>query len=337
MALLSSCRERVRTTPYEMEYPSHFPAPEIPDDNPMTVESIRLGRHLFFDTRLSGDNTQSCADCHLQENNFGDPNQFSTGIDGIQGPVNAMAIVNLAWGKFFFWDGRAASLELQAVEPVVNPIEMHETWENVIAKLEMDAKYENMFEAAYGKDAITKENSGKAMANFMRSMISGNAKIDRYVEGSYSFTAEEQMGFDIYNTEEGDCFHCHGLATTGYQMGAFGVMQFSNNGLDSVLAVGSGREGVTENPTDRGKFKIPSLRNIEYSFPYMHDGRFATLSQVIEHYNEGGHYSATVDPNMKHIGIGHNWSVQQKQALEAFLKTFTDLDYLTDTAYTDPW
>jgi cytochrome c peroxidase len=223
------------------------------------------------------------------------------------------------------------------LEPVINPIEMHETWPDVIEKLDQDPTYVQLFEEAFGENAINQDNAAKALAQFLRTLITGNSKFDQYLEGTYNFTASEQLGFDIYNNEQGDCFHCHGLAATGYQMGAFGLLQFTNNGLDSTYDVGDGREAVTGDPDDRGLFKIPSLRNAEYSFPYMHDGRFQTLAEVVEFYNMGGHPSATIDPNMKAAGVGRNWSDAQKQGLIDFLNTFTDTEFLTDTAFTSPW
>ena len=143
----------------------------------------------------------------------------------------------------------------------------------------------------------------------------------------------EFLGYTLFNNEVGDCFHCHAEPL----FGAFGTVQFSNNGLDANLGVGDGREGVTNNPNDRGKFKITTLRNIEFSFPYMHDGRFKTLPEVIEHYNSGGKPSPTIDPNMKAVGVGKNWSPHEKAALLAFLKTLTDFEYLSDTAFADPF
>lgn len=324
-------------TPLELDYPSHFPAPNIPTDNPMTVEGVKLGRHLFFDERLSGDNTQSCSSCHLQESNFAEPYEHSTGIDGIEGTMNAMTLSNLAWQQFFFWNGRSVTLEEQVQEPVINPIEMHEEWPDVIAKLETDPDYVQMFDEAFGPGTLDREHAAKAMAQFIRTMVSGNSPYDQYIQGNYTLTESEQLGMEIFNNERGDCFHCHGLASTGHQMGAFGLLQFTNNGLDSTYDVGAGREAVTGNPDDRGRFKIPSLRNVEYSFPYMHDGRFATLGEVIEFYNMGGHLSPTIDPNMKAAGIGRNWSTVEKQALIDFLKTFSDTEFLTDTAFTNPW
>lgn len=338
--MAASCGRGVPTyepTALELEYPSHFPAPNLPETNPLTIEGVRLGRHLFYDDRLSGDNTQNCGSCHLQESNFAEPKRFSTGIDGIEGTINAMVLSNMAWQDFFFWNGRKNSLEEQVKDPVVNPIEMHAEWPNVIEKLSQDQRYLDMYANAFGDDEITTARTAKALAQFIYTLVSGTSKLDAYIQGNYTFTASEQLGFDIFNNEQGDCFHCHGLATTGYQMGAYGLLQFSNNGIDSVLVEGSGREGYTGLSSDRAKFKIPSLRNVEYSFPYMHDGRFQTLAEVIDFYNTGGFPSATIDPNMKASGIGRNWSIEQKQGLIDFLKTFSDPTFLTDTAFSNPW
>ena len=337
---IQSCelfRPQHETTPYTLQYPAHFPTPTIPLDNEMTFEGVRLGRHLFFDERLSGDNSQSCNSCHLQENNFAEPFSFSTGIDGLGGDVNAMILSNIAWQRFFFWNGRVESLEEQVKDPILNPIEMHTNFADVIEKLEQDPKYLELFERANGSEEITEDKIAHALAQYVRTLVSGNSKFDQYVVGSYIFSPSEQVGFDIFNNEQGDCFHCHGAATSGYQMGAFGFLQFSNNGLDSIHQVGEGREGVSGIPADRGKFKIPSLRNVEYSFPYMHDGRFQTLAQVVEFYNTGGHPSPTIDPNMKAAGVGRNWSVTEKQGLIDFMKTFSDISFLEDTAFTSPW
>lgn len=325
-------------TPLVLEYPSHFPTPDVPLDNSLTEEGVKLGRHLFFDPRLSGDNTQSCGSCHSQEHGFAEPTRYSTGIDGIIGTVNAMVLSNMAWQDFFFWDGRENSLEDQVQDPIVNPIEMHAQWPDVIAKLAQDLTYVELFADAFGADdPITRQNTAKALAQYVRTLVSGGSKLDQYIQGTYTFTPSEQLGFDIFNNEQGDCFHCHGLATTGYQLGAHGLLQFTNNGLDSIYTVGAGREAVTGDPSDRGKFKVPSLRNVEYSYPYMHDGRFQTLAEVLDFYEMGGHPSPTLDPNMKAVGVGRNWSVAQKQGLLDFLKTFSDPAFLTDTSFTDPW
>ena len=179
LALFLSCRKDnvgYEPSPYELEIPSHFPDMIIPKDNPMTVEGVALGRKLFYEEMLSGDNTMSCASCHAPVNSFTDPNQFSTGIDGIQGNRNSMALVNLGWQKFFFWDGRAGSLEQQILGPVPNPIEMHQSWKDAVAKLDQDVNYRNLFYKAFGEPGIDSLKVTKAIAQFIRTMISGESK-----------------------------------------------------------------------------------------------------------------------------------------------------------------
>lgn len=324
-------------TPLAFPQPNFFPTPNLPIDNPLTVEGVELGKHLFYETRLSGDNSLACAGCHLQDQGFADFLPTSEGIDGISGTKNAMPIFNLAWQDHFFWDGRRNSLEEQAHDPVVDPIEMHTTWEESLAKLEQDSLYQYLFTAAFGANSFTEDNATKAIAQFERTMVSANSKFDRWLAGTYQFTTLEAVGFDLFNSEQGDCFHCHGAASTGNLFGAYGTLQFSNNGLDSVLVPGSGREGVTGDSLDRAKFKIPSLRNVEYTYPYMHDGRFQNLFEVIEFYNMGGHDSYTIDPNMKAVNVGRNWSQQQKDALMAFLLTLSDPAFITDSTFASPF
>jgi cytochrome c peroxidase len=333
----SSSNPTHTTTPYVWNNPNGFIPPSFPADNPLTEEGVSLGRKLFYDVRLSGDNTMSCASCHLQDFGFSDPNRFSTGIDGIEGSFNAPPIMNLAWQEFFFWDGRSLSLEEQALIPVVDPIEMHEDFDIAIAELSADPDYPNLFKKAFGSTQISKERIGKAIAQFERIMVSSNSKYDRFKKGEESFTDLELEGYNIFHSEIGDCFHCHGDVTTGNIFGAFGDIQFSNNGLDSMPQINSGRERVTGLPEDRAKMKIPSLRNIEYTAPYMHDGRFNTLGQVIEFYNFGGHVTPTTDPNMKAAGVGRNWTLRQKQALIAFLETLSDEEFIQDTTFSDPF
>lgn len=345
--MLMACQpDRVGEKPYspgpdvtyiDFPKPDHFPTPDLPADNPLTEEGVRLGRHLFYEKRLSGDNSLACAGCHFQDQGFADFRPTSEGIDGISGTKNAMALFNLAWQEHFFWDGRSPSLEHQAEQPVIDPIEMHTTWGVALDKLKLDPLYQRLFREAFGENAITKRNATRAIAQFERMLISDNSKYDQWVRGEYQFTEEEALGFEIFGTEQGDCFHCHGDVGTGNLFGAYGVLQFSNNGLDSVLTRGSGLEGVTGDTLDRGKFKIPSLRNVEYSFPYMHDGRFQNLFEVIEFYNMGGHVTYSLDPNMKAAGEGRNWSQQQKSALIAFLLTLSDPSFVTDTAFSDPF
>jgi cytochrome c peroxidase len=323
--------------------PEGFARPmPILSDNPTTEEGVELGRHLFYDKRLSRDNTISCACCHKQEAAFADPGrQFSLGVDGQLSLFNSMAIINMIWQTHFFWDGRSHSLEHQAFFPVVDPLEMDNTWPNVVQKLESVDIYPPMFKAAFGDEAITQDRMTKALAQFQRTLISGNSKYDKAKVQSpptVSFTPLEEHGFFLFElSEKGDCFHCHGASFTGQTFAAFGNFQFANNGLDGPGNMSPGRYSVTGDPLDFGKFKIPTLRNVALTGPYMHDGRFSTLREVIEHYNMGGINSATVDPNMKHVGTGLNLSEYDKQALEAFLETLTDPDFVTNPAFGDPF
>ncbi len=328
-------------TAYTVDRPQGFPEMVIPADNPMTVEGIALGRKLFYEKRLSDDNTMSCATCHAQQTfAFTDRGtRFSTGIDGITGTRNAMAIVNLGWAPRFFWDGRAFSLEEQALMPVTNPIEMHQRWSDAVSKLEADSVYPQLFLKAFGVCEIDSLVVAKAIAQFERTLISGNSLFERYVNNNENVLPDPTSvlsGFSLFNRDKtitlsgGDCFHCHGASG-----GLFTDNAFHNNGLDSVFT-DVGLEAVTGSPNDRGKFKSPTLRNIELTAPYMHDGRFATLEEVIEHYNSGGHASATLDPLMKNVGVGLELSQQDKTDLINFLKSLTDMDYVNNPAFSDP-
>jgi len=342
-----SCRKdntRYLPTPYNLEIPSHFPDMIIPADNPMTVEGVELGRFLFYEKRLSGDNTQSCASCHLPSASFSDPNQYSTGIDGIQGNRHSMALVNLGWEDFFFWDGRKTTLETQILEPVPNPIEMHQSWKRTVEKLNADVNYRNRFFKAFGEEGIDSTKATKAIAQFIRTLISGESKFDvmyKY-ENNLSLNSSEQAilqtvdveewaGYDLFKSLNGaDCFHCH----NGPLMR---VKKFSNNGLMPNSVDDRGRAGVTNNPEDNYKFKVPTLRNIALTAPYMHDGRFATLDEVIEHYSSGIHMSPTIDPLIEFGSQGGvQLDAQEKYLLKKFLLTLTDQKFVLNPNFQDP-
>lgn len=330
-------------TPYNLAIPSHFPTMIIPEDNPMTVEGVELGRKLFYEEKLSGDNSMSCASCHAPSSAFSDPNQFSVGIDGVAGTRNSMALINLGWNSFFFWDGRAKTLEEQILEPVENPVEMHDTWSNVVGELQQDLEYRNMFFRAFNTSEIDSVNAAKAIAQFIRTMISGSSKYDvmyKY-ENNYPLSAEDQVifqtisvaewaGYDLFKSLNGaDCFHCH----NGPLMQ---VQKFSNNGLDATFT-DIGRAMVTGNPNDNGKFKVPTLRNIAYSGPYMHDGRFATLDEVIDHYSHGIEISPTLDPMIEFANQGGvQLDPQEKDLLKQFLLTLSDESFINNPAFQKP-
>ena len=316
-----SC-EYITTTPYDIITPYGFPDMIIPEDNPMTFEGVELGRKLFNDPILSANNTLACINCHMPESSFSDPNQFSTGIDGFLGNRNSSALINLGWSSSFNWDGSSTTLEEQAFEPITNSLEMHNSWNNVENTLNQDEEYLLLFKQAYNIDYIDSTHVVMAIAQFERTLISNNSKFDKYSRGEEVFTKSELNGFAIFNSEKGDCFHCHGTSL-------FTDNLFHNNGLDVEPFLDLGLGKITENTNDNGKFKTPTLRNIEVSAPYMHDGRFATLEKVIEHYDSGGHFSSTVDPLMKKLGVGLNLTNQEKSDLIDFLKTLTDYDYIT--------
>ena len=309
------------TSPFTFETPSGFPTMNIPSNNPMTIEGVALGNKLFHDKILSGNGTQACASCHVQTSGFSDPNRFSTGIDGFIGNRNASAIINVGWNNELNWDGSAITLEEQAFEPITNSLEMHDTWENVENKLNSNEEYSTLFKNAFNIDYIDSNHVVMAIAQFERTLISGNSKFDKYLRGETQLTSSEFGGYAIFNSEKGDCFHCHGT-----QM--FMDNLFHNNGLDLEPFTDIGLGKITNNNSDNGKFKTPTLRNIEFSAPYMHDGRFTSIEEVVEHYNSGGKYSTTIDPLMKKLGIGLQLTNKEKKDLVAFLKTLSDTEFI---------
>ena len=322
--------------PYSLEIPVLFAdkliAPIIPADNPLTQEGVALGKKLFFDTILSGDETQSCASCHDPKKSFTDQQRFSNGVNDNLGTRNAMPLFNLAWNfdERFAWDGKEFSLEKQALEPVTNPIEMHGNWENITKKLQNNLEYKDLFLRAFGTSIIDSTLVTKAIAQFERTLISGNSKFDKYLRGEINLTPEEQNGFDVFMDEsKGDCFHCHGSDNNPI----WSDNKFHNNGLDNVF-VDLGLGKITGDPADNGKFRSPSLRNLAFTAPYMHDGRFATLEEVINHYSEGLKRSPTIDPLMKKVDEGGvHLSTQDKSNLKAFLQTLSDYNFIKNPTF----
>jgi|TARA_B110001469_G_C9643977_1_gene324693 cytochrome c peroxidase len=322
--------------PYNLEIPTLFAnkliAPIIPANNPLTEEGIALGKKLFFDKKLSGNNTQSCATCHSPQKAFTDNRQFSEGIEGLLGTRNAMPLFNLAWNfdERFAWDGKELGLERQALEPVKNPIEMHANWETVSEKLQASPEYPDLFLQAFGNSAIDSVLITRAIAQFERTLISGNSKFDQFLRGETLLTPQEQEGFTVFMDEaKGDCFHCHGSDNNPL----WTDNKFHNNGLDETFT-DLGLGAVTGDTNDDGKFKSPSLRNLMFTAPYMHDGRFTTLEEVIQHYSEGLQLSTTIDPLMKKVSQGGvGLSMQEKANLKAFLLSLSDPDFITNPAF----
>ena len=340
----------VRAIPYDLEaiipsnpYLGNF---VIPEDNPMTEQGIELGRMLFYEKMLSVDNSMSCASCHKQEFAFTDGLATSKGIDGISGDRSSMALVNLLWDEKFFWDGRENSLEDQALRPIENPIELHQKLGDAVKKIQESDIYPTKFKSAFGDDKVTADRIAKAIAQFERTLISTNSKYDKYMRGEVQFTSEELYGMQLMQHPEptgfledrgGNCADCHKFNNFTDPEG-----EMRNNGVDETV-VDLGLELVTGDSKDRGKMKIPTLRNIAVSAPYMHDGRFNTLEEVLNHYNHSNiRHHENVDILVR---SGYNNPVDstlsltetEKNAIIAFLKTLTDEEFLTNPAFSNPF
>ena len=325
-----------KNTPRPLEIPKLFQenilAPIVPIDNPQTEEGIALGKRLFFDPILSSNNTQACADCHAPENAFTDNRRFSDGVEGLFGNRNSMPLFNLAWNydEKFFWDGNTFSLEHQALVPVTDPIEMNNTWQDADQKLQQHADYPELFEKAFGTKTIDSSLITKAIAQFERTLISANSKFDKYLLGEVELTPQELNGFNVFMDEaRGDCFHCHGSDKNPLWTDNL----FHNNGLDETFS-DLGLGAVTGDPADNGKFKSPSLRNLAFTAPYMHDGRFESLEEVINHYSEGLKNSSTIDPLMKKVSQGGvGLSENDKADLKAFLLSLSDSEFVSNPKF----
>ncbi|MCX5689132.1 MAG: cytochrome C peroxidase [Planctomycetota bacterium] len=323
------------TTPCLPHWPKHFPKALLPADNPLTMEGVALGKRLFFDTRLSADDSLSCASCHQPASGLSDSRKLSLGVNETPGSRNSMPLFNLAWSaeSGFTWDGRRARLRDQVLAPIQDEREMHQSLEATVGKLKLSAGYQAEFEKAFGSAGVTAERLGLAVEQYLLTLISADSKFDRALDAIETFTQEEKRGLLLFVTEYdpqrgqygADCFHCHGG-------NLFSDYQFRSNGLDKV-SKDVGRLGVTLNSSDAGRFKTPSLRNVEKTAPYMHDGRFGTLLEVLDHYSEHVQQSASLDPNLaKHLRTtpegqrqaGVNLSPDDRNALVAFLKTLTD-------------
>ncbi len=348
--LILSCAEEnestviveIDETPYVLEY-GNLPEPDLPADNALTKQGVQLGRMLFYEKMLSKDNSQSCASCHNQSDGFSDTLQFSVGVEMKEGKRQAMSIFNMGWhSNEFFWDGRAELLRDQSLLPIEDPLEMNETIENVIDKLSGQPLYTDQFTRAFGSEEITAEKMSLAMEQFMLSIVSYDSKYDKYLAGELQLSESEERGRILFETEYNpffpemsgaDCAHCHGGAN-------FENDQYMNNGLDADADFADlGREEVTGDLSDKAKFKTPSLRNIALTPPYMHDGRFQTLEEVVEHYDLHIKQSTTLDPALVQVADngGLNLSEQDKMDLVNFLKTLTDYTFLNNPEYSDPF
>ena len=322
VSILISCqKKKEETESFELTYPDYFPTPVYDfTNNELTKTRFLLGKKLFFDTQLSNDGTISCNSCHAQAHGFADHNvALSAGVNGALGNRNSPSIANMIWSPSFMWDGGVNHIEVFSVAPITNPVEMHETMSNVVNKLNQSETYKKEFKAAYGKDVITDQDLLRALTIYMSMIVSCDSKYDQVRQGKTSFTADEASGYELFQQK---CASCHTEPL-------FTSYQFVNNGLDSVFS-DFGRAKITFNPSDKGKFKIPSLRNVELTYPYMHDGRFWSLTQVLDHYSSGIQVSETLAPELQNA---ISLSVSEKQQLIDFLKTLTDHKLLSNSLF----
>lgn len=309
------------TTPLQLDLPDYFPAPAIPADAPLTVEGVELGRRLYYDTLLSRNGPfegLACASCHHQDKAFTVPTSGT----------NVLSHANLAWSSHFLWNGKVSG----TLEDVMR-FEVEEFFQVDVEVLRNHPEYPARFRAALGTCTITPGDVAKALAQWMRRLNSFNSRFDLYLRHEGTLNAQETSGMNIFLTEAGDCFHCHALPLMTDNA-------FHNIGLDSTFSgAGLGRFLVTGDPADQGSFKTPTLRNVAHTAPYMHDGRFGTLEQVLDFYSEGVHHSPVLDPIMTKPGTGLTLglSPQQKADLLAFLHTLTDDRFLCDTALASPF
>jgi cytochrome c peroxidase len=338
---------RLPETPYhyaDIELPAHFRTAaarrfdNTPPSNPVTDHGATLGRVLFYDTRLSASNNTSCGTCHLQKNAFVDPNRTSKGHEGKLTDRNSMSLVNLRYyprGRFF-WDERAATLEEQVLMPIQSKIEMGQDLNQVTALLARDQHYPELFRKAFGDSEVTPRRMSRALSQFLRSMVSYESKYDEGVarvlsvrEPFDNFTAQENRGKVLFL---GRCANCH---MPGGQEAHFIMNLPRNNGLDATTRVADNGVGdITLNVRQLGLFKSPSLRNVEVTGPYMHDGRLANLDAVIEHYSREVKPHPNVDGRVRRR---LNFNASEKAALVAFLKTLTDQKFITDPKFSDPF
>ena len=332
----------IETGPYNLIYPSNFGNRiNIPADNLTTKQGVYLGRMLFYETRLSGNNKLSCGSCHQQDKAFTDGRAFSPGVDGVLTPRNSMSLVNLLWARKFFWDGRANGLEEQAATPLTSPHEMGQALTTSAQKLAQTPNYPALFKLVYGDEHITNDRIVKALSQFERTLISANSRYDQYLSGGYRPTPDELKGMELFNTapqpERGirgaNCSHCHGGPKTYMEL-------FHNNSLDS-LPKDPGIETLTRLPADRGRFKVPTLRNIALTAPYMHDGRFKTLEEVVDHYSEHIEQSTSLSSFLRGEsneagGKSLKLLLAEKKQLIAFLNMLTDSAFITNPAFSNP-
>lgn len=329
-ALAFSCKKnntQRQPTPIHFKIPEGFPANvTLFDNNPLTEEGVALGKALFYDGMLSIDGNFPCGSCHQQFAAFATfEHAFSHGFNNSFTTRNAPGLFNLAWVKNFHWDGGVNHLEVQPLTPLTAPNEMSEDVANVIRKLQATAYYPAQFQAAFGTTTITSQFMLKALAQFMGTLVSANSTYDQVKAGKASFTPEQARGYALF--QEKQCSSCHTEPL-------FTDMSYRNTGLTPDPNIQDfGRVHITHNPADSFKFRVPSLRNVEVTFPYGHDGRFSSLNKMLDHYVNGVQFSSTVDPLIRN---GIPLTLEEKNAIIAFLLTLTDEQFLQDQRFAAP-
>jgi cytochrome c peroxidase len=325
LASLTACDDPGAPEPLTaVSAPSGFPAGPValaaPADNALTEARAQLGKRLFFDTRLSRTGTRSCGACHLQAHAFTQPTSVSLSVDGRAGPRNAPSLANLAWSKVFFWDGRAATLEDQAGQPIENPDELDLPLTEAVGRVADDASYRQSFAEAYG-GAPSETTLRQALASFVRTIVSGDSPYDRFLRGDESALAPDaRRGLTLFFSKAG-CFRCHPSGTLTND-------GFFNDG-SYVDGGDPGRRGITNRTGDLGKFKVPGLRNVAVTAPYMHDGSLPTLEAVVAQYARGGRGGPNTDPLITPLAL----TPDEKADLLAFLRALTDQTFLADPRY----
>jgi len=341
--VVSSCQKEEITLaddnlhPVKLTVPANFPTFTDDIENPLTAEGIELGRLLFYDTRLSGNNKLSCGSCHRQDMAFSDAVALNNiGVSGRELPRHSPALINLAWANNgLFWDGGSTNLESQAFGPLTNVDEMHQNLTELEHELKQIPAYVNKFKLVFNSE-IKSVHVVKALAQFQRTLISGNSKYDKYSrkEPGVLLTTEEFNGLMLVNAKCGNCHAGELFTDNGYH----------NNGIDNDFSntahegLFQGRFRISFNPLDLGKFKTPTLRNVMLTAPYMHDGRFKSIDEVLEHYNSELRYSPTVDPllfqNKNQLGIPI--SNNEKIAIKSFLNVLNDKDFISNKKFSNP-
>lgn len=326
--------------PYQFPKLTYFPDMPQADDNPVTVDGVKLGRYLFYDPILSYDSSFSCSSCHLQEYAFSDaPNVFSKGINGDFMERNTPGLFNLAWYSAMHWDGKHRSIEEQVFHPIMADDEMDFSWVEAEKRLQRSNTYPELFNKAFGEIKIDSVLIVKAIAQFERTLISSNSKFDKVIRGEAYFTEQEYEGFVLMNDQtKGDCLHCH--TTDANALGTTG--KYSNNGIENASSAedypDQGLGSISGKESDIGLFKIPSLRNVALTAPYMHDGRFSTLEEVVDFYSDHVEESYNIDSKMGFARRGGaHLSSDEKEAIVAFLNTLTDYEFIQNPAFGNPF